>query len=284
MTDWLHCPGEDALDGEVEDEFRDELRLFQKQEWLKDIRESTRKHYEHQLLRVMHKHRIAQEEITDDFVRTQLQDIEEYGISAMRNRAVPAYTFDRFDDLPTELRLRIWSFASRMNKPRYNNVHAVDWFETFRNCGHDPRRCSSKMVYDADFYFSENRDVPSVLHICRESRSVAQQVYTLMPLDMLEGREKRAYFNTLYDFFFIGATNGETWTSFLILVDMVIKLNSSRPLRPQIQKDVEIFQNIRHLTVDFEVFATARARVWAEFPLLAHIVICSSPYANTCCL
>lgn len=179
--------------------------------------------------------------------------------------------------------LMIGSFASRTTEPETINICGVDHREadTFSLYDDDPPRKSSSVVeYIEEYLPTGRRTVPSVLQICRESRSVAQQVYTRMALSTYDATHQEIYVNTLYDKFFIGGLHGKSWKSYMILVDLFIKLHSSRPLRRQIQRDVEKLQNIRFLTVEFNIFATAPARLWAEFPKLEQIVIAIFPYAT----
>jgi hypothetical protein len=52
------------------------------------------------------------------------------------------------------------------------------------------------------------------------------------------------------------------------LFDLVTQLNTTRPLVPNVQKDVERLRNIRYLAVDLMVFDAAPAQIWIEFSKL----------------
>jgi hypothetical protein len=72
------------------------------------------------------------------------------------------------------------------------------------------------------------------------------------------------YSNTMYDYFYLG---NDVWSEYKVLVDMMIRLNTTRELSRSVRLDLEAFQKKRLLIVDFVVFAGAPARVWAEFLL-----------------
>lgn len=105
-------------------------------------------------------------------------------------------------------------------------------------------------------------------------------MYTLISLGTYGEGKWEAYFNTLYDYFYIGGLRSETWTNFKILVDLFVKLNTTRPLQQRVQRDIMRLQNIRFLIVDFRVFISDPVRVWAKFPKLESIVIGITPYAT----
>lgn len=118
---------------------------------------------------------------------------------------------------------------------------------------------------------------PPMLDACTDSRKIAQAVYTCLPYvshpdlrpnsGSILGRNPiipQGYFNTLFDSFYIGGFNNE-WSHFTLLVDIVIQLNSTRPLHPRVQEQVWEWKKIRHLMVDLTVFGGAPTRIWAEF-------------------
>ncbi|CAG8982312.1 hypothetical protein HYALB_00005312 [Hymenoscyphus albidus] len=93
----------------------------------------------------------AEDAIEVEMVNTFSWHIMNLGIEQLRKRIIPTYTFDRFRELPMELRLRIWSFASRVEDPRL----------------HMPLRIPEGGV-DYGRYQQRHR-VPSILRTCRES-------------------------------------------------------------------------------------------------------------------
>lgn len=44
------------------------------------------------------------------------------GIDETRRKTVPAYCFDNFSKLPTEIQFSIWSFASRFGRPQRHKI------------------------------------------------------------------------------------------------------------------------------------------------------------------
>ncbi|KAH6664134.1 hypothetical protein B0J14DRAFT_252821 [Halenospora varia] len=80
-------------------------------------------------------------------------------LNANANATIQA--FERFDDLPPELRLRIWSFAAprrpRLIQINYNTDKDV-WEACEDGCG----------------------GLPSVVHVCREARTEALKSYTMV--------------------------------------------------------------------------------------------------------
>ncbi len=85
---------------------------------------------------------------------------------------------------------------------------------------------------------------PAILHVCLQSREETLKVYTkirttnllIMPRVRLYAN---LYINTLYDRFYIG---GDKRDNFKILIHLVIKANTTRPLVPEAQKDVKGFR------------------------------------------
>jgi hypothetical protein len=70
----------------------------------------------------------------------------------------------------------------------------------------------------------------------------------------------------------------QKWTRFKILVDLLIRLNTTRPLQTLVQKDLNRLQNIRFFIVDFNIFGAAPSRLWAEFNKLMKLTIIIYPY------
>lgn len=97
---------------------------------------------------------------------------------------------------------------------------------------------------------------------------VAQRIHTLLPCEKY-GQPR--YFNNLHDEFYIG---GEpSWTRFQVLVDMFIRLNSSRSLPRRARLDVEKLSEIRNLRVDLNVFASMPIHFWAGFTKLEKLTL-----------
>lgn len=73
-----------------------------------------------------------------------------------------------------------------------------------------------------------------------------------MPVALQPGykvrEEREAYFNTLFDDFYIG---GQYWLHTKLLVDIVIKLWSEQPHRAEVLKRMSGYLEIRNLTVEF---------------------------------
>jgi len=83
------------------------------------------------------------------------------------------------------------------------------------------------------------------------------------------------YFNTLNDSFHIC---GRSWGDVKVLVDFAIKINCDRPLRSDVQRDLNGLLEIRNLIVDFNIFAEVPVQVWAEFRKLERLTISFSPW------
>ena len=82
----------------------------------------------------------------------------------MPDQASTGKQFILFPNLPPELRLRIWEFASAI--PR--SVH-------LQECASDERRPSDEFVASFD-----PPKCASILHVCRESRDIALKSYFLI--------------------------------------------------------------------------------------------------------
>ena len=127
------------------------------------------------------------------------------------------------------------------------------------------------IVYDDE----EGEPFPAVLHVCRRSREEAVKVYTQLSTTMpYRRRSNRRYINTLYDTFYLG---GYEYEEFKVLIDLVVKANTTRQLLPEVQDDLERLQNIRLLTVDLTVFSAVPAKLWAHFSKLEKFSIAFYP-------
>jgi len=63
------------------------------------------------------------------------------------------------------------------------------------------------------------------------------------------------------------------WTDFKILIDIVLKLNTTEPLRSKVARGMAQLENIRNLIVDLTTFGLAPANVWTGFPKLKKLTI-----------
>lgn len=70
----------------------------------------------------------------------------------------------------------------------------------------------------------------------------------------------------------------DKWSEFKVLVDLLIKCNTTRTLRPSVQRELNGILNVKHVGLDFNVFAGAPARIWAEFAKLETLTILFYPY------
>jgi 2EXR family len=196
------------------------------------------------------------------------------GVEVVRNTTVPAYTFTQFGNLPVEIRASIWSLATRVEEPQ---------IYSFFSMAHDesrlfPRDGSSRIFDELPEWPQRKQLFPSVLHACHESRSVASEIYSIMPVKYLGNNwAEETYFNTLYDSFYMG---GDPWNDFKILVDILISWNTTRSLRTHVRKQVEQLKNIRNLIVDLNIFGAVPVRLWAEFPKLETLTIAFYGYST----
>lgn len=171
--------------------------------------------------------------------------------------------------------------ATRVTEPRYH------CFTNIRNEAKDRyndriellQRGSSPIF--SSWRFDEDEKPPlSLLDACRQSRLEILKVFT--PLSQGGYRKEYAsrhlkYSNTMYDYFYMG---NDVWSEYKVLVDMMIRLNTTRELDRSVRLDLEAFRKIRLLIVDFVVFAGAPARVWAEFSSLEELTIAFHPSAT----
>lgn len=73
---------------------------------------------------------------------------------------------------------------------------------------------------------------------------------------------------------------GSEWTDWKILIDMIIKQNTTRPIHKSVASDVAALQSIRHLTVDLNIFGGAPAYIVRIYSL--NFLVVSSWQMNTC--
>lgn len=77
------------------------------------------------------------------------------------NKASQLKEFKLFSDLPPELRIIVWQFASQ-------EIRVI----TIKNSSQTTREKDLKATHDA-------KTVPSILHTCQESRAISQNYYRL---------------------------------------------------------------------------------------------------------
>jgi len=119
------------------------------------------------------------------------------------------------------------------------------------------------------------KPIPSVLHICRNSRAEALKVYSRLPQRAYTTMCNYTWINTLYNQFYMGI---HRWSKFKVLIHTLIKMHTTRPYDASLCYALEAWQNIRLLTVDLNVFGEAPARIWAEaFPRLEALTIAFYP-------
>lgn len=106
---------------------------------------------------------------------------------------------------------------------------------------------------------------------------VTKSIFSCIPFMDYEWnrRGEVALINTLYDTFYIG---GYPWKSFKILIDLLIKMNTTRELQFGAQRQVENIQNIRLLTVDLNIYNALPVRLWTPFPKLEVFTIAFYPF------
>jgi len=60
---------------------------------------------------------------------------------------------------------------------------------------------------------------------------------------------------------------GSRWDSFKVLVDLVIESNTTRPLPPAVQQQLQGLTHMRQLLVDINIFGAALMELWSKFDL-----------------
>ncbi|KAH6703180.1 hypothetical protein BKA61DRAFT_619063 [Leptodontidium sp. MPI-SDFR-AT-0119] len=256
----------------------EEVCMFQKQENLRVEKEQRRQAFEESILLQRRKFDAEERSIQADVMYPFIYKLWDDGIEGARRDTVPAYTFTMFLRLPPELQLRIWSMAARNEDPKIRKIlsmrYDVPEMDDIGFRGR-PSEGSSRIIREHNMWGFKK--TPVTLRLCQDSRMVAQSIYTPMRFcgnhPGTQGSE--AYFNTLYDNFYLAEY---PWDDFKILIDILIKQNTTRPLQPKVQRDMDRFFQIRHLTVDFQIFAAVRASIWAEFSKLVKLTIAIYPY------
>jgi hypothetical protein len=161
--------------------------------------------------------------------------------------------------------------ATRVTEPRYHcftNIRKEAEAEAEDDDADmiELRQRGSSPIFST-YCFGKGEKLPlSLLDACRQSRQEFQKIFTLSQgrYRMEYALRQLKYSNTMYDYFYLG---NDVWSEYKVLVDMMIRLNTTRELSRSVRLDLEAFQKKRLLIVDFVVFAGAPARVWAEFLL-----------------
>ena len=207
---------------------------------------------------------------------------------------VPAYTFELFPKLPTEIQYRIWSLAARVEETKPNVHRVISMREERGQSGEINYKHFSKylegssqlLVTCLDEYTGLVMDrvtpPPIVFQICSDSRKIGQEIFAKLPfvhwLNM--GKSLKMYYHTRYDNIYLGKQifGGNTWSEFKILVDLLLKQHTTRSFKPAVQREMEEFKKIQNLIVDLNVFAGAPLKLWAEFPKLEQLTIAFYPF------
>lgn len=175
-----------------------------------------------------------------------------------RKLIVPPYAFDKFKDLPIELRFRIWSFAARVEEPRTHVPFGR------RNDGY---------YYDPDY---QRTKASGILRACQESRIEALKVFTLFTSGVSFAGPR--YLNTLYDTFYFGHSG--LWTDFKLFIDILIKHNTTRTLPLQMSIHLKPIASIRYLVVDQKIFGALPPKIWTEFSSLKTLTVAFYPFED----
>ena len=140
----------------------------------------------------------------------------------------------------------------------------------------DPELGSSRILRRPQNRKQDPEPFPFILHVCRNSRAVAQSIFTILPSKKDPwGPDFTHYYNVLYNSFYIGPYG---WTAFKILIDILIRRNTTRPLLTAVQRDLWQLLNIRHLMVDLNTVGAVAASIWADFEKLATLKTIFYPF------
>ncbi|KAF7874201.1 hypothetical protein EAF04_002873 [Stromatinia cepivora] len=231
------------------------------------------------------------EQILQAKFKSQFSDqLLKNGVSSTRRLTQPAYTFERFPDLPEELQMNVWFMAAHDKNTGHHSFmrcwKCVDPHESFHR---DVSRAISIGYTDYELFqlgkSSSGRYIPAILQACRLAREVAKTVYTCLPVGYGKkvtdgGLSRQAYFDLVNDEFFLSwrrALGRDRWTEHRLIVDLLVKQHSSKDqwqsLPVAVRKDIENLLEIRNLQIDIRVFYNTPPRVWAEFSKLDCLTI-----------
>lgn len=177
---------------------------------------------------------------------------------------VPAYTFDKFLELPLELRRTIWSYGARHEEPKTHELgypFAGNSFFSFVSIGSS---------------YCPPQGPPAILRVCKESRAEAQEVFSLLAYTLLRERflvQKYGYINVLYDNFHITSSDDCLWYECAILLFLFLRFGTTRTLLPEMLQCIDSAQKLRNITVDFGIFCQVPVKYWFEFANLKTLAI-----------
>ena len=202
------------------------------------------------------------------------------GIDEIRRTTVPAYTFLKFHKLPVEIQLRIWSLAASVHEPQFHTIGSISNDETQGFLPDSYPYCikSSSGIDCREITWPVQRPpVPSILHVCQQSRGEGLKTYTRLAVKYHSCSQPgcELYFNVLYDIFYIG---NEPWEGFKILVDILIKFNTTRPLQTKLRTGMDQLRNLRNILVDLNIFGAVPVAIWSKFPKLETLSIVFYPH------
>ncbi|KAI9047305.1 hypothetical protein LZ554_008753 [Drepanopeziza brunnea f. sp. 'monogermtubi'] len=239
---------------------KDEIELFINQARFQREQQRRRDVFKEHLRRLE-----SEFERNEAKIRSRLKTIISYklwgqDVDSVRTSHVPAYSFTKFPKLPVELQLSIWSFAARVDSPQTHRLSLID-SDGSEHAYDDPRK----------------PDGIEVLWACRKSREVAQKIFTYLEVQNGCDEGQRQLVNTLYDKFSICC---HRWSDFKVLVDQVLHLNNPGKMIHNFQRDIQGFQKIRFLAVDFNIFSAIPVLVWEQFSSLELLTIVTYPYTD----
>jgi hypothetical protein len=188
---------------------------------------------------------------------------------AVRGISAPPYTFARFNDLPLEIQLRIWSAAARTSEPQTFFFLSPGMKLSMLNSIPIPTHLAA--------YSHELRRFPILLHVCQKARAETLKVYTKLacPTPWSGKARPLEYVNTLYNNFYLG---GDNWSEFKVLADLVMSIEHLKTLKESVVRDLHRIRNIHNLTVDINIFGDVPLRLWTEFPRLEKLTIALYPF------
>ncbi|KAE9364604.1 hypothetical protein N431DRAFT_421711 [Stipitochalara longipes BDJ] len=257
-----------TLNEKLSKEQREELQLFCELDKFRVEEEARRNIFELEMKRARSRFKKEEHHRRLDLMYPFGHRIWSEGIEEVRRKMVPAYTFVKFGALPLELQARIWSMAARFEDPKLRVIQHMQGTQVG----------SSLIDYDRWKF----EPFPNILHVCRTSRVEVMKVYTQMSTStsvyINSYINVKPYINTLYDSFYMGE---KEWDQFKILIDLVVKENTTQPLRPAVQTDLDALLNIRFLMVDLNIFGAAPINLWANFPKLEKLSIIFYPFEET---
>lgn len=176
--------------------------------------------------------------------------------------------------------LPIGSMAARTRSPRiFPMIKRRDDEEWDGARGSYRRYKGSSRIYKTNTPFEITYELV-ILGVCKTSHMVALKVYTLLQKKLYNSKLASAsYYATLYDKFYMGGL----WHQHKVLLDLMIRRHTTRPLSQHVQADLARLQGIKHFVIDLSIFAGVPVDLWAEFQNLESLTISIYPEkaANT---